>query len=562
MKIKKIISTMLAGTFLLSVLTVAPLTVGAAEDKAQVVAAAEKESSVGANYNGIEYKIESGKAIVEKYTGNASALTIPTKLGGYPVTCIDCGAFQYNQTLTTVSLPSTLKRICGGAFQYCKKLTSVTIPNSVNVLDYDAFSNCKSLTSAVVGSGVTSMGRSIFSNCSNLKSVKILNGVKEIPEQAFDNCVSLAAVNIPNSIEKIGDGAFWWCESIAEFNIPNSVKTISFGAFERCKNLAKLSIGSSVSEIGASAFCDCNKLTNVVIPNNVQTIRGSAFSDCKNLKTASLGSGIRSMDAYVFSNCTALTVVSISQGAKKIGYDCFSGCTSLTTVTIPDSVTEIGNTKTTSSNLSGDWAFYNHPASLTIYGKVGSFAERYAKANNIKFLQSLSKANITSLTYNGNNTLKINAVPGANKYQIARLKSGDKAYTYFYTTSTTFTEKNVVGGIAYTYQVRAMYQTANSGTSYGAWSASKSVPTLVAPTVTLANKSNGIRVTWNSIRGAKKYIVYYKKSTDKNWSSASTTNTYYPILNVQRGATYYVQVRPVGATVSKPYSSVKSIVFK
>ena len=97
---------MLAGTFLLSVLTVAPLTVGAAEDKAQVVAAAEKESSVGANYNGIEYKIESGKAIVEKYTGNASALTIPTKLGGYPVTCIDCGAFQYNQTLTTVSLPS------------------------------------------------------------------------------------------------------------------------------------------------------------------------------------------------------------------------------------------------------------------------------------------------------------------------------------------------------------------------------------------------------------------------------------------------------------------------
>ena len=83
-----------------------------------------------------------------------------------------------------------------------------------------------------------------------------------------------------------------------------------------------------------------------------------------------------------------------------------------------------------------------------------------------------------------------------------------------------------------------------------------------APALSVSNKSNGIRVTWNSIRGAIRYIVYYKKSTDKGWSSAVTTNLYYPILNAQRGALYYVQVRPVGATVSQPYSSVKSIVFK
>ena len=198
------------------------------------------------------------------------------------------------------------------------------------------------------------------------------------------------------------------------------------------------------------------------------------------------------------------------------------------------------------------------------YVQVQSIGANGVKGNysKVKTMTYLSRANITSLTYNGSNTLKINAVPGANKYQIARLKSGDKSYTYFYTTSTTFTEKNAVGGIAYTYQVRAMYQTPNNGTAYGAWSATKSVPTLVAPTVTLTNRSNGIRATWNSIRGAIRYIVYYKKSTDKNWSSAVTTNLYYPILNTTRGATYYVQVRPVGSTVSTPYSSVKSIVYK
>ena len=213
------------------------------------------------------------------------------------------------------------------------------------------------------------------------------------------------------------------------------------------------------------------------------------------------------------------------------------------------------STKATITNVSSGKYYYVQVQSIGANGVKGSYSK-------VKTMTYLSRANITSLTYNGNNTLKINAVPGANKYQIARLKSGDKAYTYFYTTSTTFTEKNAVGGVAYTYQVRAMYQTANNGTAYGAWSASKSVPTLVAPTVTLSNKSNGIRVTWNSIRGAIRYIVYYKKSTDKSWSSAVTTNLYYPILNTTRGATYYVQVRPVGSTVSTPYSSVKSIVYK
>lgn len=213
------------------------------------------------------------------------------------------------------------------------------------------------------------------------------------------------------------------------------------------------------------------------------------------------------------------------------------------------------STRATITNVQSGKMYYVQVQSIGANGVKGNYSA-------VKSMTYLSRAAITSLTYNGNNTLKWNAVPGANKYQIARLRSGDKAYTYLYTTTPSLTEKNAIGGIAYTYQVRAMYQTANSGTAYGAWSASKSVPTLVAPTVTLANKSNGIRVTWNSIRGAIRYIVYYKKSTDKNWSSAVTTNLYYPILKTNRGATYYVQVRPVGSTVSTPYSSVKSIVYK
>ena len=179
----------------------------------------------------------------------------------------------------------------------------------------------------------------------------------------------------------------------------------------------------------------------------------------------------------------------------------------------------------------------------------------YSKAKSMTFI---AQPKITSLTYNGNNNLKWNAVRGANKFQVARLKSGDKAYTYFTTTSTSFSEY-ATGGIAYTYQVRPMYVTQNSGTAYGAWSASKSVATLVAPTVTLSNQGKAVVAKWNSIRGAVKYNVYFKTASAKNWNSVTTTGTSLNITGVVSGTTYYVQVRPIGSTVSGPYSAVKNI---
>lgn len=196
--------------------------------------------------------------------------------------------------------------------------------------------------------------------------------------------------------------------------------------------------------------------------------------------------------------------------------------------------------------------YYVQVQPVAASGDKGGFSK-------VKSLTYIPQANITSLTYNGNNTLKWNAVGGANKYQIARLKSGGKAYTYFTTTNTSFSEY-ATGGVAYTYQVRAMYATANSGTAYGAWSSAKSVATLVAPTVTLSNQANAVMVKWNAIRGTTKYIVYFKSANQSSWKTATTTNTSLPITGVKSGTNYYVQVRPIGSTVNGPFSAPKNII--
>lgn len=213
--------------------------------------------------------------------------------------------------------------------------------------------------------------------------------------------------------------------------------------------------------------------------------------------------------------------------------------------------TTTNNYYTLNSVISGQ-LYYVQVQGIAANGFKGSYSK-------VKGMTFIAQPTITGLTYNGNNNLSWKAVNGANKYQIARKKSGDTSYTY-YTTSTNSFKESAVGGVAYTYQVRAMYATANSGTAYGAWSASKSVATLVAPTITsLKSQGNAVVAKWNSIKGATKYVVFFKTSSASKWNSATVAGTSLSITGVVSGTTYNVQVRAIGSTVNGPYSTVKSI---
>ena len=64
-------------------------------------------------------------------------------------------AFIGCMTLTSLSLPDTLRVIESSAFRDCNGLTSLTLPDSVTHIDECAFRNCSALTSVTLPNTLT-----------------------------------------------------------------------------------------------------------------------------------------------------------------------------------------------------------------------------------------------------------------------------------------------------------------------------------------------------------------------------------------------------------------------
>ena len=136
------------------------------------------------------------------------------------------------------------------------------------------------------------------------------------------------------------------------------------------------------------------------------------ISDIKNIV---IEEGITSIGAKAFYDLAYVNSVSLPSTLTKIGAEAFrvfstDKCASMfRTITIPDSVTEIGKKALgyydTSSN-DGDVQYFDGILyGLTINGKAGSVAEKYAKDNNISFslLSDADNENQSSSTDNENN---------------------------------------------------------------------------------------------------------------------------------------------------------------
>jgi hypothetical protein len=314
----------------------------------------------------------------------------------YDVTRIGKEAFYNQSSMTSITLPATIKSVGESAFRGCNGLTELEIPASVKVLEYNSLCRCGNLVKVTLHDGLEEIGDDVFYDCPKLANIQLPSTLKSIGKTAFYYCVQITRMDIPNSVTSIGDKAFEGCSKLTSVTLPNALTELANGIF-LSSALKSIVIPAGVTTIGSQAFYNCQSLSSVTIPASVQTIKSEAFRDCRALTSISIPEGITTIEESTFYNCSLLTTAQLPSTLTTIGRYAFQNCAVMPNVTLPENLKTIDmyafqgcsllksvySLAATPPTLNGDGntnAFATVSGEATLYTKSGD-KEKYENAN-------------------------------------------------------------------------------------------------------------------------------------------------------------------------------------
>lgn len=220
-----------------------------------------------------------------------------------------------------------------------------------------------------------------------------------IAEKLLDKKVSMIEGYLVKEPEK---------SKIEKITIPSGVTEIEYGAFLNLPKLKNLTFAkdSHLLRIGNSAFA-YTSLSKVELPSSVKDISHSSFSDTRWSKNKKGMAYLNDIALGYYNEINPNTIATIKYGTKIIATEAFFCNENVTNVEIPYGVTSIGDRVFAYSGIKsvyipksitkiGDnifgYSFDGEQADYEITGIKGSYAEKYAKANKIKFKAVSCKA--------------------------------------------------------------------------------------------------------------------------------------------------------------------------
>lgn len=314
-----------------------------------------------------EYTIQGSEIYLTRYIGDGGDVQIPESINGIPVTKINGNCFIGNETVTSISIPGTVKTIEDDALASAHGVTKITIAEGVTAIGDKAFEKMENLVEAnIPASAAGNLGGWLFSGCKSLQKVSLPEGMPEIPMFTFDGCSSLEMIDIPDSVTSLGSQSFRGT-ALKEVTIPAGVTQILNEVFSGCTQLENVTFaGNNVSVIEYFAFGGCEALKHLELPTSVRRIGGGAF----------WGSG--------------LTGLIIPYGVTELEGNIVYQCGDLHWMTVPSTVTKIE-----------DNDFGRYTPNLIVYCPAGSTAERACKASETPYLIDSSADSQIQVLYNG-----------------------------------------------------------------------------------------------------------------------------------------------------------------
>ena len=319
----------------------------------------------------------------------------------YTVTALAESAFESCTTVTSLTLPPTIRSIGSYCFYNCN-FTSLQLPDSLRVIGdhaflysrvgslhlpacFEEYGECafwaRNLTSITVDEGnlnYRSIDGWLYSKDSLTLcivpdgvtgTINVPSYVRHIGKEAFAFNSRATSVSLPEGIVSIGDFAFNCCATVNNIVIPSTVTRIGICSFSYCPQLTNLTIASGnthyvmdgllLYSAGYDTLVSCHKsgatvtlnpnvkvlggfenntwVRNIDIPAGVTDILDNCFNGCQ-ITSITLPTYLRSIGRKAFSENDRLTSVTMPQTLLSMGQGAFEHCYALTSIAIPDSL--------------------------------------------------------------------------------------------------------------------------------------------------------------------------------------------------------------------------------
>ena len=500
------------------------------------------------------------------------------------------------------NIPNTVVTIEENAFAE-STISSVTIPNSVKTIGNWAFSGCVNLRTVTLPASVTEIGEGVFGGCTNLTSVRIPASVKTIQKWAFEGCEALTDVYYDGSEadwkkiviyedgnEPLLKAKLHTSEVVAPANVTlTGAKAVSGGIRVTWQAAS-----------GAEKYNVYRKDASNTVWRVIATVTGTSYTD----KTAKAGV------TYSYTvRGVAADGKTLSPGFNKTGVS----ATMPKPVSRPANVT-LGSAKAVSGGIQVTWQKADNAAKYNVYRKDAvntkwtviatvtgtSYTDKSAKAgvtysytvrgvgSDGKTLSpgfdrtgvsatmptaSTTPANVTlgnAKAVSGGIQVTWQAASGAAKYKVYRKDAVNTKWTVIATvTGTSYTDKSAKAGVTYSYTVRGVGsdgKTLSPGYNKTGVSATMPAASATPAKVVLVSAkadSAGILVTWQKANGAHAYRVYRKDAVNSKWTvvAKNVRDTEWKDITAAKGTKYTYTVRAVaddGVTLGGYDSAGKS----
>ena len=297
------------------------------------------------------YTDEAGKTqqLCDYYSGE---IVIPSSITvddtQYTVTEISSAAF-FVREITSITMPSTLKKIGDQAFSMLIGLSTLTIPASVEEIGQASFTFLFDLKTIVVEEGNTHFccEQNMLMSASKTRLLCLIDAydnqnpldiilpstIKSIDHFAL-SCESVKSIALPEGLETIGQYAFA-ATGISSIAFPSTVRSIGESCLADTRNLNEITVNEAnpyyTAVDGVLYDKDISNLikvtvghTSLSIPKTVKTIDSNAINQT-NMRSLTIPNTVEYLKRYAIRNNEKLKTLVIGSSVKEIGFPSITG---------------------------------------------------------------------------------------------------------------------------------------------------------------------------------------------------------------------------------------------